>query len=212
MSPRTKEQFQAMKDATRERILDTGLMLFAKSGLDAVNVTQIAREAGISLGLLYHYFPSKEELFSALVQMAVTGAMEALSSCEAEDVPPPAKIHRISKMVSSTLTKDNQTAYYFLLLLQAGLAANTQGVSSKPPIDMSFMAAPFDYLQGVILAGQQTEDVKPGDPGKLAQLYWAAFQGLCLYKITMRRFSPPDAWMLSGMLLTQKGCATIHED
>lgn len=211
MSPRTKEQFQSMQDKTRERILDAGLLLFSRSGLAAVNVTQIAREAGISLGLLYHYFPSKEALFSALVTMAIQGAIKALDATAGEEAQPAVQIHRMSNMVSTTLSGDNKTADYFLLLLQAGLAASQQKEGGEPPIEMTRMAAAFDHLEKWIQAGQREGTVKPGDPRPMAQLYWAAFQGLCLYKMTMRRFAPPEAALLDGILLTEKGCAQIHE-
>lgn len=211
MSPRTKEQFLKMQDKTKERILDTGLLLFARKGVSATGVTEIAREAGISLGLLYHYFASKEELFATLVNMALKGAMDALAPCGQSEASAAEQIGRISEMVSGTLHRDDKTAYYFLLLLQAGIAGASQPVSAMPMIEMAGMAAPFDHLEKLIQAGQAQGTVKPGDPRQLAQLYWAAFQGLCLYKITMRRFAPPPAALLNGLLLTEKGCTCTHE-
>ena len=203
--PRTKAQFLVMQDKARERILDAGLHLFARKGVAATGVTEIAREAGISLGLLYHYFASKEALFAALVNMALRGAMDALTSCEQEEPSAVRQIKRISVMIQKTLQRDDRTAYYFLLLLQAGLAGDAFTVSGEPAVDLAGAGAPFDHLEKLIRIGQAEKTVRPGDPRQLAQLYWAAFQGLCLYKITMRRFAPPDAALLEGILLTGKG-------
>lgn len=211
MSPRTKAQFLEMQDKARERILDASLLLFARKGIAATGVTEIAREAGVSLGLLYHYFASKEELFAALVHMALKGAMDALKTCEQNEASAAEEIRRISIMIQKTLQRDDWTAYYFLLLLQAGLAGDSLSVSGGPLVDMTRAAAPFDHLEKLIRMGQAEETVKAGDPRQLAQLYWAAFQGLCLYKITMRRFAPPDAQLLDGILLTGKGGPRPHE-
>lgn len=201
MSPRTKAQFEAMQDAAREKIQDAGLLLFAQKGLAATGVTEIAREAGVSLGLLYHYYASKEELFSALVNMAMQGAREALEGFGKDDVSAAEQIKKISRMVCGVLQRENKTAYFFLLLIQAGLAGlspRDQEESMRSTFDMG---TPFLVLQNVIRTGQVQGTVKTGDPRQLAQLYWAAFQGLCLYKITMRSFLSPEPEQLDGILL-----------
>jgi AcrR family transcriptional regulator len=48
-----------------ENILDTAIRLFRKSGFDEITMREIATEAGVALGLAYHYFPSKEALVMA---------------------------------------------------------------------------------------------------------------------------------------------------
>src|SRR5919199_2218344 len=48
-------------DERRAMLLELGLRLFGARGLDEVSVEDIAREAGVSAGLLYHYFGSKRE-------------------------------------------------------------------------------------------------------------------------------------------------------
>jgi AcrR family transcriptional regulator len=49
----------------RRQLLEAGERLFAEHGYDELSMAQLAREAGISKALLYHYFPSKQELFRA---------------------------------------------------------------------------------------------------------------------------------------------------
>ena len=51
----------------REEILATARRLFAERGYEAVSASEVAREAGVTLGLLDHYFGSKRGLFIALV-------------------------------------------------------------------------------------------------------------------------------------------------
>jgi AcrR family transcriptional regulator len=52
-------------EATREQILDTAIRLFRKDGFDQTTMRQVAGEAGVALGLAYHYFPGKEALVMA---------------------------------------------------------------------------------------------------------------------------------------------------
>ena len=52
-------------EATREQILDTAIRLFRQDGFDETTMREVASEAGVALGLAYHYFPSKEALVMA---------------------------------------------------------------------------------------------------------------------------------------------------
>jgi AcrR family transcriptional regulator len=56
-------------DKRRLEILDSAFSLFATSGFHGVSVRQIAKSIGMTTGMLYHYFPSKPELFTALVNV-----------------------------------------------------------------------------------------------------------------------------------------------
>jgi AcrR family transcriptional regulator len=67
MSPRTKEQNAAIRGEKEALILETALGLFAKNGYLSTPVSLIAKEAGISKGLMYNYFKSKEDLLQKVV-------------------------------------------------------------------------------------------------------------------------------------------------
>lgn len=68
MSPRSKEQIEEIKTSRKNQILDTALKLFAQNGFHNTSIDQIARETGISKGLVYNYFKSKEELLQEVFQ------------------------------------------------------------------------------------------------------------------------------------------------
>jgi len=68
MSPRTKQQYKEIRKTTREKILSVALELFAKKGYHAASISQIAKKAKISKGLMYNYFASKEQLLDEIVQ------------------------------------------------------------------------------------------------------------------------------------------------
>ena len=68
MSPRTKEQLETLKGEKKKVILEAALELFALHGFNNVSVSQLAKKAGISKGLIYTYFESKEEILRAMMK------------------------------------------------------------------------------------------------------------------------------------------------
>lgn len=73
----------------RERILNTALGLFTQYGVDATPTARISREAGVSTGTLFHYFPDKDRLVSALY-LSIKKEMAA-SARDGDDPALPAK-------------------------------------------------------------------------------------------------------------------------
>jgi AcrR family transcriptional regulator len=71
MSPRTRAQNEGIRHEKRELIIRTALRLFGERGFHATPIQQIASAAGISKGLMYSYFVSKEELLSELFQQYI---------------------------------------------------------------------------------------------------------------------------------------------
>ena len=71
MSPRTQQQFQEMREEKMGLIMDVALEHFAKEGFFKTTISHIARHAGISKGLMYNYFESKEALLRAIIHKSV---------------------------------------------------------------------------------------------------------------------------------------------
>ena len=71
MSPRTEDQFETIRETKKALILDTALHLFAEQGFHATSISQIAKNAKISKGLMYNYFESKEELLKMIIKQGV---------------------------------------------------------------------------------------------------------------------------------------------
>ncbi len=65
--PRTKKQFEDMRKSSKQKILDAAIEIFAKEGYHSSTVSAIAKKAGISQGLMYNYFKSKEKLLNELM-------------------------------------------------------------------------------------------------------------------------------------------------
>ncbi len=63
MNKHYKEAFERIPDERKERILEVGIEEFASKGFKNANINVIAKNAGISIGLMYKYFATKEDLF-----------------------------------------------------------------------------------------------------------------------------------------------------
>lgn len=85
--PRTKEQYDKIRKDRRKKILDAALVVFAKKGYHSSTIAAIAKTAGMSQGLLYNYFKSKEDVLHELL----IGMMETLM-CEFMPIDPKKKL------------------------------------------------------------------------------------------------------------------------
>jgi len=70
MSPRSKEDFETIRKASKDNILKSALQLFSSGGYFNTSIRQIAIKAKVSTGLLYNYFDSKEDLLKSLLGQA----------------------------------------------------------------------------------------------------------------------------------------------
>jgi len=68
MSPLSKEKIEEKRAASINKIFGASLELFSKQGFQSTSISQIARKAGISKGLIYNYFESKLELLEKLME------------------------------------------------------------------------------------------------------------------------------------------------
>jgi AcrR family transcriptional regulator len=71
MGPPTPPAYTRLDvDERRRQLLELGAELFTRHGYEELSMSRIAREAGISKALLYHYFPSKQAYFAATLEQA----------------------------------------------------------------------------------------------------------------------------------------------
>ena len=99
-------------DERRRQLLEQATALFATHGYDELSMAKFAREAGISKPLLYHYFPSKRDLFEAVLGQAAEEHLRRMATDEA--LPP---VAQLTAAVDAYLTwiEENRGAYEKLL-------------------------------------------------------------------------------------------------
>jgi len=72
MSPRSQQQLEGVREEKKALIINSALILFANQGFHATTISHIAKKAGISKGLLYNYFESKEDLLTEIIGKSVS--------------------------------------------------------------------------------------------------------------------------------------------
>src|SRR6186997_3729330 len=105
-------------DERRRQLLDQGATLFAKHAYADLSMARIAREAGISKALLYHYFPSKQDYFMATL---AGGAEELRARIEPDPALPPAQALTEALDAYLAWIEDNADAYAKLFRSAAGV-------------------------------------------------------------------------------------------
>ena len=99
-------------DERRRQLLEQGAELFARHSYEELSMARIAREAGISKALLYHYFPSKQDFFEATLQQA---AAELVARTEPKPGAPPAEALASSLEAYLGWIEGNELAYTKLM-------------------------------------------------------------------------------------------------
>lgn len=76
------------KDARPGELMRAALEVFVERGFAATRLDEVAQRAGVSKGTVYLYFESKEALFKAAVEAAMTPALEAAEALAADATKP----------------------------------------------------------------------------------------------------------------------------
>lgn len=111
---------QQQADARRAQLLDIALDLFAQQGFDATSTQQIASAAGVTQGLVFHYFGSKEGLLTAVLTSRhsfATKMADLLAEADASNMPIKDVLQALCSGWLATLRQETNTS-----LLLAGLA------------------------------------------------------------------------------------------
>lgn len=186
--PRTEEQNEQIKFARKEQIISAALQVFARRGM-AAKMSDIAAEAKLSHGLVYHYFASKEAIFTELV-------MRALNSPEllyrrVADLKEGAmeQLRLLTEMMLEGIKGEG--AAYFLIMTYAFFSDE---VSEEIKLLLHERSASgMKVLIPLLIEGQKSGAVIPGDAVKQATLFFSLIQGLAISRVQMAGFPLPDA-------------------
>jgi len=196
--PRTKEAFEAMRETTRGKIEAAALSLFARKGL-SVTIDEIAKTAGLSKGLLYSHYPSKEALITELVRQAAVISGTSIKEIADGDSSAAAKIKQITAMMSEMLSSSNIGIDYFIFTIQVGMNGYPLSVAELYSADNPH---PVESLARIISECQAEGTAIKGDPVQIALVFWAAVEGLCCFVITGTPL-PPIFETLSRIILKE---------
>ncbi|MHB1651504.1 MAG: TetR/AcrR family transcriptional regulator [Desulfitobacteriaceae bacterium] len=179
MTPRNVEANKQIRDERQEQILRAALQVFARKGLAATKISDIAAAAKLSHGLIYHYFKSKDEIFTVLATLALETSRKII--IDASNLPG-TPWERLKAMTEAIVPTAYQGIgpYYFLIVIQAFTSeAVPEQVKELAAMQSSVYT---EYLVPLIREGQQGGEVVEGDPLQLAVSYTSMIQGIAVEK------------------------------
>jgi TetR/AcrR family fatty acid metabolism transcriptional regulator len=109
----------------RRVILDAAVRVFARQGFHTCRVSDIADEAGVAYGLVYHYFPSKETILDTLFLENWDVMLAAIDDAEASDQTPREKLRAIASLIVDSYSHDPDVMK--VIIVEVTRAANTFG-------------------------------------------------------------------------------------
>lgn len=199
MCPRSKETSEKMRKATREAIVSASLELFAKRGYSATTTEEIATKAGISKGLIFTHFPTKQDILFAILDEQIKQIMPTFFN---EDDPRPPR-ERFIGLVDSWLDVIKTRPLLVRLSLQLGLDEDYRKImkrrgkqyvestfvplvklirqlgSDKPELDAYLLAFVFDGIIANYTVAPELFPIEPIRDHLIATLFarWDARPG-----------------------------------
>jgi TetR/AcrR family transcriptional regulator, fatty acid metabolism regulator protein len=133
----------------RRVILDAAVRVFARQGFHTCRVSDIADEAGVAYGLVYHYFQSKDEVLDTLFLERWEVMLETIREIDTHDVPAREKLETIASFIVDSYRHDPDLMK--VIIVEVTRAANSFGQTHLAKIQEAY------GLIGEIVAGAQAE-------------------------------------------------------
>jgi TetR/AcrR family transcriptional regulator, fatty acid metabolism regulator protein len=120
----------------RRQILDAAIRVFARQGFHACRVSDIAREAGVAYGLVYHYFDSKDQVLNELFVERWSLLLQAIEEVDARSIPPRAKLDEVARFIIDSYRHDPELMK--VIIVEVTRAANSFGRTHLPEISQAY--------------------------------------------------------------------------
>ena len=177
--PRTTEANLRIREAQRAKILESARSVFARKGMEAT-ITDIATEAQISIGLAYRYFADKEAIFSELVKQIIPADSVGFQRLlEMPGTPGKRLAVLISSIVAARGQREPLEAHQ---LLHHALEASAMPDDVRELLGRRYQML-LDTMRQLIVEGQATGEVAPGDPDQLVAVVSACLDGLTRWAV-----------------------------
>jgi AcrR family transcriptional regulator len=177
--PRTTEANQRIREAQRAKILESARSVFARKGMEAT-ITDIATEAQISIGLAYRYFADKEAIFSELVKQTIPADSAGFQRLlEMPGTPGERLAVLISSIVAARGHREPLEAHQ---LLNHALHAEAMPDDVRELLGRRYQML-LGTMRQLIVEGQATGEVAPGDPDQLVAVVSACLDGLTRWAV-----------------------------
>jgi len=200
--PRTSEENQNIKGARRTDVLRAASRVFAKKGFAAAKINDIAREAGLSHGLVYHYFRTKDDVFAAILETKIEDMRRAMQE---DDARAGTATDRLRASLGRWLNRTLEEPEMGLMIAQAMLS------DSLSPAIREMLAEHTRESFGESVAriglGQRRGEIgKHASAEELASSLMCVMRGMALASVVHVGvpFTPPSVETVMRLLVTQE--------
>ena len=163
------ERTQAAAEDKRRQLLDAAVRVFARKGYHASRVGDIAEEAGVAHGLLYHYFKSKDDVLEAVFHENWRVLLARITSVEETDEPAADQLRHIAAIVLRT---------WLHLPDVVRVVIREFGRSPELAERIGELAQPIESIARVIERGIERGEFKKVDPRVAATVVYGSIDEL----------------------------------
>ena len=175
------------RDTQREKrrvILRAAITVFAHHGYHTSRVADVAREAGVAYGLVYHYFGSKEELLETIFRRTWSRMLEAVQEVERSGAPAREQLQSVARIVLGAWETDPD----LVRVLIREVARSPQLGNEVEEVEHAFAA-----LERIVVRGQEEGELKPDlDPRFAALIVYGALEEILTAWVFGRLSAGPD--------------------
>lgn len=152
------------QEAKRRQLLDAAVRVFARKGFHTSRVGDVAEEAGVSHGLLYHYFRSKDELLEAIFAETWRELLASLDAVERSGVPAREQLRQVAAILLRSWRRQPDVVRVIVQEI---------GRSSQLGSRIEELRAVEDAIERIVRRGQETGELRAGiDPRLAATIFY----------------------------------------
>jgi TetR/AcrR family transcriptional regulator, fatty acid metabolism regulator protein len=156
----------------RRQILDAAIRVFARQGFHSTRVSDIADEAGVAYGLVYHYFKSKEEVLNELFTERWSLLLAAIDEADRDARPPRAKLETVAAFIIESYRHDPELMK--VIIVEVTRAANSFGQTHLREIRRA-----YDSIARIVEEGQESGAFRSDiDPAFASMSFYGAIEQL----------------------------------
>ena len=174
---------------TKQRLMETALRLFTEKGFAGASTREIVEKSGVTKPTLYYYFPSKEELYRALIEENFERFNREVAAIAAEKTPPRDKLIRVAKYNLEHCRKHPEQ-------VKLTLMAFYRGDTFAPEVDVEeYGRTSLEIIARIFREGMEAGVFRSLDPMKLSLQLMGILHGqmLVFLKGTKRiPLTPPE--------------------
>jgi AcrR family transcriptional regulator len=151
------------QEEKRRLLLGAAVRVFAQKGYHAARVGDIAEEAGVAYGLLYHYFRSKDEVLETIFRTTWSNMLATVESIAETGEPAREQLRKVTEVILRTWRRDPD-------LVRVLVREVTRSPQLQRQVDE--IAAALRALQGIVERGQASGEFRTDVEPRLASVVW----------------------------------------